>query len=288
MNRKAQGGFTTKELVVAIAAVFVLVIVLIGVIGYLSNGVSFFKWLPGFNESSGGPVTGGGESMVFRYNLNEDKVEYYNGVQGIVYSDSEVIKLGEGKEIMFGQLKGDFVKYYILGIQNLAGINQFNSDYFYLEKGTFSSDKISVYRRDTAFYFTNKAILKITEGPIRLISSSGVKAGLVFGLSNFDKSTKKYILVNFADNVISWGSAYSSSSDFTALDATGNSEVITLFQGKFNEWRDSVLAKPLPIQLKNDKIIYSCVCPVEQGITHYLWSDLKNAKEKSEGMICKC
>ena len=84
-------GIAVEQLMFLIVTVLVIVIVVLGLFWFRSGGAgNFFSFIPGFNDTKS-IVT---DSEVFRYDIGENKVEYYDGVQGV---DFETLIVNEKK-----------------------------------------------------------------------------------------------------------------------------------------------------------------------------------------------
>lgn len=115
--------------IAGVIAAFVLVIVIVGLYFFGGNYVKFFSWL-GFDGNKTQEIEG---IEIFRYNITEAKIQYYDGTLFSDFNEGETLRLNN-KRIEADTLLEDFEKWYYYGreektipVQNgkIYSINEF-------------------------------------------------------------------------------------------------------------------------------------------------------------------
>ena len=82
MNKKGE-GMTTREIVLAVVGVTVLVLVAFFVYSFFAGkAIPFFDFLPSFNQTKPPVVS----AEIFGYDISSDKLQYYDGAAWIQMS----------------------------------------------------------------------------------------------------------------------------------------------------------------------------------------------------------
>jgi hypothetical protein len=302
MDKRGE-GLTTKELIYAVAAILILSVVAFGVVKYFQgHGIPLLNWLPGFNNTGDGG-TDTGASAVFRYNLGNGEVEYYDGVRGIPdFGDKEV----NGGTVNSDTLKGDFYNLYFATSAREEGIISFPSHTplfgsdFYKEGESSLNDQMKLHVKISTI--TNP--LEFDGGYIVPVAKRG---DIMASLVSQDSRVYGYLLLTSGDVLSLWlfgdddRTLKKSAEDLSKINVMvlsagggvgasyisfGSSEQYKIARSGIISWRDSVLKNPMPVHLENDKMIYTCVKRVQQGSGYYLWSDLKNSNTEQKAVTC--
>lgn len=123
---------TINNLIKGIIFGVVLVVVILGTTSLHGKQIKFFDWIPSFGNQSVEKVD---VDMILRYDLIDGDVMYYDGTEW-VWFEGKSVGVG-GSELKYGDVKGDFEKYYwggereeiiAVGIANVR-VKEFNRAY---------------------------------------------------------------------------------------------------------------------------------------------------------------
>lgn len=107
MNKKGQEE-STGNIVKAVIAAFVLVIVILGIWMFYSGKLPFFEGLPGFNQTKQGVA----DLEIFRYQILNDNLQYYDGTTWVDFKAGQTIEVN-GKKIEESSINDDIIFNYI-------------------------------------------------------------------------------------------------------------------------------------------------------------------------------
>lgn len=118
MNKKGEeGGAGVGNTIKVVIAVFVLIIVILGIyIWFSGKGIPFFQYLPSFNQTKPGVV----DNELFKYAIASDKLQYYDSNNWIDFKPGTTVE-ANGKKIAYNQLKDDMVYSTFIGQSKTFG-----------------------------------------------------------------------------------------------------------------------------------------------------------------------
>lgn len=259
INKK---GDSTIYLIGGVIAVFVLLILFYFLFSEGGRFVNFFNFIPGFNKS----IQGAKGVEIFRYDISNRGVEYYDGTKWIGFEKEGGVKL-QNYEVDYKRLKNDFEKYYydfgkrdnkpIPLDQNLVNILTLVN---YYNKDTISEENFDYLR---TFNQLGVLSLKPYEFYVPKEIGSGYNEDSGISLQNTENLKDKlgevsFILVN--DNLRGPGVSFILSLDnkfmITYFDSKshyfikeisfygGTSSLLNIFSS-IKKWRDGIFDKPM-------------------------------------------
>lgn len=104
MNKKGQ-GLEVGKMIGLVIAVFVLVIIALGIYSFYGGQSKFFDFLPSFGEKE--KIEG---VQVLGYDITNDKVQYYDGSSWRDFKESKLVL--DNKEVVYSDVRENFRNYF--------------------------------------------------------------------------------------------------------------------------------------------------------------------------------
>lgn len=216
-SRRAQ-GMSIENLVKVVIVVFVIVFVIVGLWLFFSGKLSFFGYLPSFNDTK--PGVAGPE--IIRYKIADDKLQYYDSTKWNDLKEGSVFYLND-KQLNYQSVYSAFFDYFYLSRELQPETDKFQ----YTLRGFPIIYKDSRWIPDyfEKFYFSEN------------FQKVFISRGTVLLFYELDKSVYAVDLNNNVQQI---------NEDFSGFKDSIDLNPMAVREGAVN-WRDSIFTKPIEI-----------------------------------------
>jgi hypothetical protein len=235
-------GDTTVEPIVVLS-ISVIVLALVGFGAYLqySDKINFFRLLPDFNLAQGKQEA----IQIISYNIEEDKIEYFDGESWVGLERGKGVDLGE-KRVTERDLRRDLLINYWFSSGERETSEEFELSYEAYTDGVPSSSKEFVVRQKAKVILISETSEKDEGGFFYRILPGEIyhtKAGdIQINVNNIGSSALNRVFVlRYPDRIFIL--------ENNKIESVDNIPVLSQeIKEYFIEWRDSVLKKPVGIE----------------------------------------